>query len=662
VRLIRVLPAALCLLITACTGAHAPVRARTPAGATAGLFPAGPGRLTDRPVPSSGCGRRPAVRPGTTARQLIAVPPTAAAGARQRTFWLHVPARYDQARPLPLILAFHGGGGTAAGMEQASGLSALADRRGFMVAYPQGLTQDHAKGLPGWDVSGPRDPYADGIDDGLFVSDVLNAVQAGYCVDPRRIAATGISNGGGMAGYLACVLAGRIAVFAPVEGEFFQIPDGCHPARPAAILDVHVLTDPAAPYAGVPSRGSPDYYALSIPAWLRAWALRDRCRAGPRVSGGQAGATVTGWTGCDGGVSVTGYRLPAGGHSWFRAMGAPAGDTLILAFLAAHPLAPAIPGWSPGQAVPVPALSAPPITAASVREFGVPTPDAEPFDIAAGPDAAMWFTEFRADKIGRISRSGQITEYPVPTPDAGPYQIAAGPDGFMWFTEYNTTRIGRVSPSGQVSEISLPRPSYGGAGIASSPGRALWVADPAGFADQLTSARTITRTPLPSGPGLPFALAVPGGGGLVVSEFTGYYEYSRVLVRTRPGLPAAQAQVLTLPNRLSNIDALAAGASGTVWFTDFGASQIGELQPGGFRLFADKSPYAGLSDIAGGPDGAMWFTEQSGLVGRITPAGAISQLALPGAGSNPDGIAAGPGRTIWVTETGTGAIARISLT
>jgi len=120
--------------------------------------------------------------------------------------------------------------------------------------------------------------------------------------------------------------------------------------------------------------------------------------------------------------------------------------------------------------------------------------------------------------------------------------------------------------------------------------------------------------------------------------------------------------VLTLPDRLSNIDALAAGASGTVWFTDFGASQIGELQPGGFRLFADKSPYAGLSDIAGGPDGAMWFTEQSGLVGRITPAGAISQLALPGAGSNPDGIAAGPGRTIWVTETGTGAIARISLT
>ena len=81
----------------------------------------------------------------------------------------------------------------------------------------------------------------------------------------------------------------------------------------------------------------------------------------------------------------------------------------------------------------------------------------------------------------------------------------------------------------------------------------------------------------------------------------------------------------------------------------------------GFRLFADGAPYAGLSDITRGPGGAMWYTEQAGLIGRVTPAGAVAQLALPGAGSNPNGITAGPARTIWVTETGTDSVVRITL-
>ena len=667
------LPAAFGLLMTACTGAPASVPTKVPTkvpaiapaiapasvpGPAAGTLTADPGRLVDQPVSSSGCGREPLVRPGTTAVQQVAVPPAAAAGARQRVFWLHVPTDYQPGRPVPLVLAFHGGGGTGTSMQLSSALSTMADQRGFLVAYPQGLPQGHGRLPPGWDASGPRDPYANGIDDGLFVSDVLNAVQARYCVDPLRIAATGISNGGGMAGYLACALAGRIAVFAPVEGVFYQIAGGCHPARPAAILDVHVLTDPVAPYAGVPSRGSPDYYAPSIPAWLRAWALRDRCGAGPRVSAGPVHAQITGWADCSGGVSVTGYRLASGGHSWFQAVGARAGDAIILAFLAAHPLTLPAPAWSPGQAVPVPVPAAPPIPAVSARAFRVPTPDAEPFDIAAGPGGSMWFTEFDADKIGQISPSGQITEYKVPTPGAGPYQIAEGPGGFMWFTEYNTLKVGRISPSGQVTEISLPRPSLGGTGITRS--AALWVADPSGSVDRLTPAGAITRTPLPTGHGAPFAITAVGGDSAVVSEFTGYFEHSRLLLRIRPGRPVVP--VLTLPSPLSDIDALAASPSGAIWFADFGTSQIGELPPGGgLRLFGDRTPYSGLSDITSGPDGAMWYTDQAGLVGRITTAGAVTQLALPGAGSNPNGIAAGPARTIWVTETGTDSIVRITL-
>src|SRR5713101_4035729 len=50
--------------------------------------------------------------------------------------------------------------------------------------------------------------------------------------------------------------------------------------------------------------------------------------------------------------------------------------------------------------------------------------------ITAGPDRALWFTEFsNVGKIGRITTAGQLTEYPLPTPSMLPVGITAGPDG-----------------------------------------------------------------------------------------------------------------------------------------------------------------------------------------------------------------------------------------
>jgi virginiamycin B lyase len=202
------------------------------------------------------------------------------------------------------------------------------------------------------------------------------------------------------------------------------------------------------------------------------------------------------------------------------------------------------------------------------------------------------------------------------------------------------------------------RPSFGGNGITAGPDGTVWTADGAGYLDRLTSGHA-GRVRLPAG-GVPFAVAAPAGQVVYVSELTGYFEYSRLLLASRPGRPATPA--LTLPSALSNIDALAAAPGGSVWFTDFGTGQVGELRPGGrVRLFADPAAWSGLSDITAGPDGAMWYTDQAGLIGRITVAGAISQLAMPGNGSNPDGIAAGAGGTIWVTGTGTDTIVRVAL-
>jgi polyhydroxybutyrate depolymerase len=588
----------------------------------------------------------------------VPVPPSAAAGARQRSFWLHLPPGYRAGRMTPLLLAFHGGGGTGPGMQRTSGLSAIADQRGFLVAYPQGLAQDHGKAPPGWDVSGPKDPYADRIDDGLYVSDVLTAIQSGYCVDPARIWAAGFSNGGGMVGYLACVLAGRIAAFAPVEGVFFQIPGGCHPSHPAAILDVHVRTDPTAPYAGVPARGSPDYFALAVPAWLRGWASRDRCARTEQQVAGPARIPTGLWARCPAGVAVAGIVLGSGGHSWFGEIGAPAGDALITGFFARHPLRAAPGGWTPQLRPPAPPLIAPEIRVRSVRVIRLP-PGAEPFDIAAGPDGSMWFTEFDADMIGRVSRTGVLTQFRVPTAMAGPYQIAAGPQRTMWFTEYNTTMIGRVSAEGRITEFPLPRPTYGGTGITASAAGHVLVAEPAGYIDSAAAGGAVTRTKVVSRFGFPFAIARLPDGTIWLNELTGYYEYSRHLLGFRPG--ASGPQILTLPSPDSTVVALAAGPAGSVWFADFGTSMVGEIRAAGRVSQFGLGPVgAGLSDVTAGPDGAMWVSAQDGAIARITTAGAITELALA-AGSNPDGIAAGPGRSVWVAETGADAIAEITL-
>ena len=55
--------------------------------------------------------------------------------------------------------------------------------------------------------------------------------------------------------------------------------------------------------------------------------------------------------------------------------------------------------------------------------------------------------------------------------------------------------------------------------------------------------------------------------------------------------------------------------------------------------------------IAAGPDGDVWFTEAEGdKIGRITPAGTITEYSLPTANSCPGGIAAGPDGNLWFTE------------
>lgn len=93
----------------------------------------------------------------------------------------------------------------------------------------------------------------------------------------------------------------------------------------------------------------------------------------------------------------------------------------------------------------------------TITQFAIPRGD--PVSLTPGPDGAMWFTELNADRIGRITSNGSVMEYLVPTGNilpitppnsqgitsAQPYEITAGMDGNVWFTERAANQIGRVN-------------------------------------------------------------------------------------------------------------------------------------------------------------------------------------------------------------------------
>jgi polyhydroxybutyrate depolymerase len=101
-------------------------------------------------------------------------------------------------------------------MQRFSGMNGKADEAGFIAVYPNGtgagpfLTFN--SGGVEWELV-KKQP-----NDVTFVSQLLDDLATVVSVDPKRIYATGMSNGGMMCYRLAAELSDRIAAIAPVAG------------------------------------------------------------------------------------------------------------------------------------------------------------------------------------------------------------------------------------------------------------------------------------------------------------------------------------------------------------------------------------------------------------------------------------------------------------
>jgi polyhydroxybutyrate depolymerase len=226
-----------------------------------------------------------------------------------REYRLYIPtAKPDNA--MPLLLAFHGGGGRNYPFPQQSQFHQLAETEGFVVAYPL------SELLPGnegeWLLNTDSQRHQD-ID---FVEGVIEDISRYASIDSTQIYATGYSLGSMFTYELACHLNDRFAAIASFAGTMPLEPASCVLNDTVPIMHLHSGNDPIIPYSepwdwkNWPQVGR----MWDIPGLVGDWIERYNCQTTNQTETSSSLHIVA--DSCDGGVRVEHHRLVSGGHNW----------------------------------------------------------------------------------------------------------------------------------------------------------------------------------------------------------------------------------------------------------------------------------------------------------------------------------------------------------
>lgn len=283
--------------------------------------------------------------------------------------------------------------------------------------------------------------------------------------------------------------------------------------------------------------------------------------------------------------------------------------------------------------------------ATQFTEYTVPTARAGPERITLGPDNAFWFTENTASKVGRITSGGSVSEFSIPTSAAQPLGIAAGSDGALWFVEYRAGNVGRVTTGGSMFEYPLPSASAAPIGIAPASDGSLMVTE---FGSQkiarITTSGVVTESAaigtdvddiVAVGDGnswftMPNAQAVAGitpslsfvtgyNIGTTMNAIAAVPSTPNILLSFPTAHAIADFSVLTGPLQndffavAQTPNALAAGRSADIWFTDATNNLLGHADSARqVTTYGIPTSNAVPLSLLVAPDGSIWFTESIG--------------------------------------------------
>jgi polyhydroxybutyrate depolymerase len=250
---------------------------------------------------------------------------------RERTFKVYCPT---QLPPHPaVVLVFHGTSRPGHGADDIAAIThfdRVAEQNHFLVIFPEAYQGNWNDGRLNDGVAS----YRDGVDDIGFVDEILDDLTVKWKIDPRKIYATGYSNGGIFVQYLGAERSARFAAIAPVCGPMalhsFQF---FHPRDPVSVLEIHGTDDPVVPYTG----GAIAYEkgrVLSVEQCITAWVEHDGCERAPirmpiaeRDANDGCTPELFAWRRGRDKTAIELCRIIGGGHTW------PGGNQFLSSFV-----------------------------------------------------------------------------------------------------------------------------------------------------------------------------------------------------------------------------------------------------------------------------------------------------------------------------------------
>ena len=305
----------------------------------------------------------------------------------------------------------------------------------------------------------------------------------------------------------------------------------------------------------------------------------------------------------------------------------------------------------------VPVAHAAPI--GNLKQFRVPTANGNPKAITPASDGNLWFTESHVNPpqienhhIGRITPSGAVTEFLV-CQFCFPNDIVQGADGILYFTKSDPA-LGRITTAGQVlPDVQMPNSLANGNGLASH-GDDIWMT--------AFNTHSLWRYNVVTGDITEFAVPTPGANTFdVVVDTNGGVWFTEADFPGQIGRLDPQTGLVSETPVQGSPRQITVASDDAIWFTERFDNAVGRLDPATNNVTMFPLPAgSGPEGIAAGPSGSVWFTQSvAGNIARMTPDGTLTQ-GKSVRGSEPFGITVANG-TPWYTELSANKIASLAL-
>ena len=239
-------------------------------------------------------------------------------GGLERSFLIYVPKNIKE--NAPLVVAIHGYTSSAKTLMGYSGINQVADKEGFLVAYPQGTKDSRDNNFFNVGYEFHSDSK---VNDVHFIREIVLNLTKDFKLNSKKVFATGMSNGGDMSYLLACTSSDLFTAVAPVAGVMMKDTlENCNPEKKIPIFEIHGTKDSISKFEG--DMNNEDkwgaYYDLpsTIEFWVNKHALSEKETIQLENKNTEDGTTITFeryWSD-ESQREVWFYIVNGGNHTW----------------------------------------------------------------------------------------------------------------------------------------------------------------------------------------------------------------------------------------------------------------------------------------------------------------------------------------------------------